>query len=544
MAHKNAQGKPKKISIWCAAASRGQEIYSLAMYLSFHLPQIAPGYDFEIFGSDVDFESIKIAKNGVYRWDELKEAPTVYLSDHWQKGTGDIADYVKAGDSLKKKCSWGVVNLIDPELAGVKSGTFDIVFCRNVFIYFTPDQIEKISHKILSRLDSNGYFFVGLSESLLQINAPLKYVGPSIYTPKSAQPEPSSVAPVKSAQAPTTTPVPAPVPQVAKAPDVLKVLIVDDSPTVLSILKNILKKETGYEVVGTAKTGKEAADWMSKNKCDVMTLDLQMPEMGGIDYLKNYYNASHPPVLVVSSMSREDSEGGLKAIEYGAVDYVEKPTLQNLGEKSDEIRFKLRTAFLSRFRKDTLNFKPKNISTEFVKKTHVFDKVKTLRVVVGTVSDKDKIASILTELTDKDSPTLIVLDGQKNWVNSLEQEFKKSCRIVVESIDKHTVLDPMDSRVILATTDKTDLEKISKLGGVRAVSLGILGEPSKSLSRDFISGFKDCELIAEDLGDSITENTKALQLNAEHIVPFTSFVYHGSDFLAAKSGLNTGTKKS
>jgi chemotaxis protein methyltransferase CheR len=82
-----AEGR-KTLRIWSAACSRGQEVYSLAMFLRFHLKKIAPDFDFEIFGSDVDPESITIAKNGVYRWNEIKEIPSIYLLDNWVKGVG------------------------------------------------------------------------------------------------------------------------------------------------------------------------------------------------------------------------------------------------------------------------------------------------------------------------------------------------------------------------------------------------------------------------------------------------------------------------
>jgi chemotaxis protein methyltransferase CheR len=531
-----AANKTKKIKIWCAAASRGQEIYSLAMYLNFHLPLIAPDFEFEIFGSDVDFESVKVGKNGVYPWDELKEAPATYLAEHWVKGTGEIANYVKAADTLKKKCSWGVVNLIDPDFTGIKSGLFDIVFCRNVFIYFTPEQIEKISTKLLTRMESWGYLFVGLSESLLQLKAPLQYVGPSIYVPR--LPENTTIKETPKAIAAKTvqTPMPAPTPIVNLVPEIVRVLCIDDSPTVLSILKNVFKKETGFEVAGTAKNGVEAVEWLKKNKCDVVTLDLQMPIMGGLEYLKTYFTAKHPPVLVVSSMSREDSEGGIKALEYGAVDYVEKPTLQNLGEKSEEIRFKLKTAFLAKMRKDNPTQSLQKIEAQLIKKNHVFNASKTLRVVLSGLGEREKIKSLLQELTDKDAPTVFLFEANAALVAPFEQDFKKFSKLDVELFDKNCQpqFDPKSSKVFVGNQEK-DLNALLNAFGNRAVSICILGEISPKLSGMVLAKVKDFELILEDLGDASSQDHKKLLAKAEHIVPYTSFIYHSSDYLGAKS---------
>ena len=94
----------KQIWVWSAACSRGQESYSLAMFLSHHLERMAPDLSFEILGTDVDEQSVSIARNGVYHRNEIKAVPMQYLGDHWVRGSGDIADYVKARNSLKEHC--------------------------------------------------------------------------------------------------------------------------------------------------------------------------------------------------------------------------------------------------------------------------------------------------------------------------------------------------------------------------------------------------------------------------------------------------------
>ena len=132
-----SQGE-KKISVWSAACSRGQEVYSLSLFLNTHLKQIAPDFTYEILGTDVDPESVKIAKNGVYPWEDVKKIPMQYLSSNWVRGTGQIANFAKIKDDFKKQCQFDVVNLNEIKMPNKK---FDIVFCRNVFIYFNGDQM-------------------------------------------------------------------------------------------------------------------------------------------------------------------------------------------------------------------------------------------------------------------------------------------------------------------------------------------------------------------------------------------------------------------
>lgn len=171
----------KKIRVWSAACSRGQEVYSLAMFFSYHLGQIAPDIDFEIIGTDIDEQSIKVAQKGVYHYQDLNEIPSNYLSNHWAREGG--SDYVKAKSSLTSRCEFEVLNLINVENFR-KTTKFDIIFCRNVFIYFSEDQIKNVSQYFLTRLLSTGYLFIGASESLNGLNLQVEIKGPSIYTHK------------------------------------------------------------------------------------------------------------------------------------------------------------------------------------------------------------------------------------------------------------------------------------------------------------------------------------------------------------------------
>lgn len=106
----------------------------------------------------------------------------------------------------------------------------------------------------------------------------------------------------------------------------IRVLIVDDSPTVQSVLKNLLASEPDIQIVGTASDPYEAKDLIVQKAPDVITLDIEMPRMDGITFLKRLMSFQPMPVIMISSYTRENSKRTLEALNAGALDFVAKPT--------------------------------------------------------------------------------------------------------------------------------------------------------------------------------------------------------------------------
>jgi len=339
-----ALGK-RHLRVWTMACSRGQETYSLAMFLLQHWPQHMPGGTFEIYATDVDPESVAIAKNGVYRIDEIKSAPAVYTSRCWARGTGDIANFVRAKDVLRQVCRFDVGNLM--AISAPKPGeSYDLVFCRNVFIYFTPVQIREVTARIMAFLSSHAYFVIGTTESLSGLKLPIANLGTSVYQ---LAPKPDVLSSPMTSQVPgsgagVTKATVSTVATKTLSQSLIRVLAVDDSPTILAILKSILTKDAGFDIVGTAANGEEALQLASRLSFDVMALDIHMPVKSGVDYLQQRRVLGHPPIVMLSSIAREETTLGVKALELGAVDYVEKPSLGNMAERGDELKMKLRCA--------------------------------------------------------------------------------------------------------------------------------------------------------------------------------------------------------
>ncbi|ABO35043.1 response regulator receiver modulated CheB methylesterase [Methanococcus maripaludis C5] len=119
----------------------------------------------------------------------------------------------------------------------------------------------------------------------------------------------------------------------------IKVLIVDDSAFMRKVLEDILGADSEIEVVATAKDGKEAVELAKKLEPNVITMDVEMPIMNGIDATKQIMEYKPTPILMLSAITKQGSEATLKALENGAVDFIEKPSgsvsldIRTVGEK-------------------------------------------------------------------------------------------------------------------------------------------------------------------------------------------------------------------
>lgn len=504
----------KVIRIWSAACSRGQEVYSLAMFLTVHLSRLAPDFKFEILGSDVDPESVKIAKNGVYRREEIKEIPMQYLANHWQKGSGEIANFVKAKDTLKKSCQFEVVNLqsIPPHLKLLK---FDIIFCRNVFIYFEQEQIKRITDQFLRTLQPWGSLIVGISESLANLGHPIVSKGPSIYMLKGKD----AVQPLPNLTPGQTAKIPQP-----EARKKIRVFSVDDSPTIHTLLKKILSDENDFEIVATAKTGLEAASKRDQVQFDVMTLDIHMPEQTGLEYLQALPKSGHPPIVVISSVSRDDSELAIKCLEAGAFDYIEKPALNNLAERAEEIRTKLRCAVRAQSA-------PKSVELE--KSFQISPEIpmpdKKLILAFGSLRDGPRIGSFLKEGRGIQPPTVVLLKDSIGALPALIQRLGSESKRKVVALEQGQAESLLNDTVYVGDF-KTCAEDLLKFHGARRVSISIFGEISKDVSESF-KKWTGSQILIEDHLQSVSP----LGTRATDSVPATSFGYCARQFLMESS---------
>lgn len=133
----------------------------------------------------------------------------------------------------------------------------------------------------------------------------------------------------------------------------IKVLIIDDSALIRSILKEVVNSYPDMEAVGAASNPLQAREMIRTLNPDVLTLDVEMPEMDGLTFLEKLMRLRPMPVLMISSLTEKGSDAALRALELGAIDFLPKPKLgisEGLREYSEEIAEKIRVAYLSKAR--------------------------------------------------------------------------------------------------------------------------------------------------------------------------------------------------
>ncbi len=166
---------PATFRVWSAASSSGEEIYTLAMVLADNLPNTP----WEVIGSDISTEVLAKAATGHYALARTAGIPPPYMQKYCLKGVRSHAGTFLIAPELRKRTSFYQINLTQPVDADI--GEFEVVFLRNVMIYFDPETKAKVVHNLLPRLKAGGYLIIGHSETLNGITDRVTAVRPTIY---------------------------------------------------------------------------------------------------------------------------------------------------------------------------------------------------------------------------------------------------------------------------------------------------------------------------------------------------------------------------
>ncbi len=169
---KHRKGKPFRA--WSAASSSGQEAYTIAMVLADSLG----GHPWEVVASDISARVLERARTGNYPLEQARHIPKSYLNKYCLKGTGSMEGTFLVERSLRSRVNFMQVNL---NASLPKLGEFDLIFLRNVMIYFDEDTKRQVVRRIMGQLKPEGYLLIGHSESLNGIVSELKQLMPSIY---------------------------------------------------------------------------------------------------------------------------------------------------------------------------------------------------------------------------------------------------------------------------------------------------------------------------------------------------------------------------
>jgi chemotaxis protein methyltransferase CheR len=172
---RNAQSR--RVRIWSAGCSTGEEPYSIAMTL--HRAMASVGrWDTRILATDIDSEVIAFAQRGVYPVDRVGSIPDAELKSSFDRGSGAQAGFARVKPHLNSMITFRTLNLLGE---WPMRGPFDIIFCRNVMIYFDQPTRERLLNRYAGLLAVGGYLCLGHSESIHSQKHPLRLVGKTIY---------------------------------------------------------------------------------------------------------------------------------------------------------------------------------------------------------------------------------------------------------------------------------------------------------------------------------------------------------------------------
>lgn len=166
----------RQFDVWSAACSTGEEVYTLAMVLADELGVDGP---WSIMGSDISTQVLRLAASGHYPMERTRGMPPEYLKRYCLKGVREQDGTFLIDPRLRSHTRFSQINLNVP-LPDV--GTFDVIFLRNVMIYFDQETKRKVVAQLSQRLKPGGYFIIGHSETLNGISETLRAVQPTIYT--------------------------------------------------------------------------------------------------------------------------------------------------------------------------------------------------------------------------------------------------------------------------------------------------------------------------------------------------------------------------
>jgi len=174
----STQATRRTIKVWSSACSSGEEAYSLAMVMSEFATQNSL-LDFSIYATDISTRILQHAALAVYHENRISTLPMNLKKRYFLKSKDRSKQTVRVIPQLRQKVNFQRFNLMNTTYN--TPDVYDVIFCRNVLIYFDRETQERVISRLCTRLKQGGYFFLGHSESILNLKVPLKQVKPTIF---------------------------------------------------------------------------------------------------------------------------------------------------------------------------------------------------------------------------------------------------------------------------------------------------------------------------------------------------------------------------
>jgi len=170
----------KKIRVWSAGCSTGEEPYSVAMAIREVIPE-SKDWDIKILATDLDTNVLAHAQAGIYSLERINNISKSRLKRWFMRGKGDLKDSVKIRSELQNLISFRQLNLMNPW--PIKN-QFDVIFCRNVVIYFDKPTQKVLFKRYHEVLKDTGHMFIGHSETMFKVSEDFKLIGNTTYIKK------------------------------------------------------------------------------------------------------------------------------------------------------------------------------------------------------------------------------------------------------------------------------------------------------------------------------------------------------------------------
>jgi two-component system chemotaxis response regulator CheB len=218
--------------------------------------------------------------------------------------------------------------------------------------------------------------------------------------------------------------------------DQIRILVVDDSLLMQKVLVDLLQSDSQISVIGTARNGEEALAKIATLHPDVVTLDIEMPRMNGLTTVRKIMESNPLPVVMISALAQREAQLTLKALEFGAVDYVPKPSgtiSLNMNSVKDELISKVKTAASANIRKT----KPREIKPVAPSKAKKGDRVISIAASTGGPA---AIAYILKHIPENTPPILVVQHMQKGMTKLFADGLNQECKLKVKEAEEGDVV--------------------------------------------------------------------------------------------------------
>ncbi|SRR5581483_607959 len=171
-------GASRRLRFWSAGTASGEEAYTLAMVVREAFP-LSETWDIRILATDIDTRVLAYAESGEYTIEQASRIPDGLLRRYFYQGEGENAGRVQAKQVLKDLIRFRRLNFMDDPWP--MRGLFDVIFCRNVIIYFDRPTQRRLVERFAQLLRPGGYLFLGHSESLIEAGHKLRHMSQSVY---------------------------------------------------------------------------------------------------------------------------------------------------------------------------------------------------------------------------------------------------------------------------------------------------------------------------------------------------------------------------